>query len=162
MAWASYVVGGKNFTANFDGGWASTNYANKADNSSPTDGTDRHRWLGCAGILTTDWTDWTDGRVRRDINNGLNGLNGFGRFVFNRLRLNMCCCVLRRQDTSATDGCSENPINQINPLWKNILLGCAENPINQINPLWKNILLGCAGIEQRIKSIERVPAAWDF
>ena len=108
-----------------------------------------------------------------DVNNGLNGLNGFGRFVFNRLRLNMCCCVLRRQDTSATDGCSENPINQINPLWKNILLGCegmnnglngfgrfvfyrlrlnmcccvlrrqdtsatdgcSENPINQINPL---------------------------
>ena len=50
----------------------------------------------------------------------------------------------------------------MNPLWKNILLGCAENPINQINPLWKNILLGCAGIEQRIKPIERVPAAWDF
>ena len=54
-----------------------------------------------------------------------NGLNGFGRFVFDRLRLNMCCCELRRQDTSATDGCAENPINQINPLWKNILLGCA-------------------------------------
>ena len=48
--------------------------------------------------------------------NGLNGLNGFGRFVFNRLQLNMCCYVLRRQDTSATDGCSENPINQMNPL----------------------------------------------
>ena len=50
------------------------------------------------------------------MNNELNGLNGFGRFVFNRLRLNMCCCVLRRQDTSATDGCGENQINQINPL----------------------------------------------
>jgi hypothetical protein len=23
-------------------------------------------------------------------------------------------------------------------------------------------MLGCAGIEQRIKPIERVPAAWDF
>ena len=69
---------------------------------TPTDGTDWYRWLGCA--------EMNNGL------NGLNGLNGFERFVLDRLRLNMCCCVLRRQDTSATDGCSENPINQINPL----------------------------------------------
>ena len=69
---------------------------------TPTDGTDWYRWLGCA--------EMNNGL------NGLNGLNGFERFVLDRLRLNMCCCVLRRQDTSATDGRSENPINQINPL----------------------------------------------
>ena len=62
------------------------------------------------------WHGWTQMLGCAGMNNGLNGLNGFGRFVFNRLRLNMCCCVLRRQDTSATDGCSENQINQINPL----------------------------------------------
>ena len=48
-------------------------------------------------------------------------------------------------------GCSENPINQINPLWKKYIVrvrrnltrierierivGCGENQINQINPL---------------------------
>ena len=61
------------------------------------------------------------------MNNELNGLNGFGKFVFNRLRLNMCCCVLRRQDTSATDGCAEKQINQINPLWEKYIVRVRRN-----------------------------------
>lgn len=33
------------------------------------------------------------------------------------------------------------------------IVGCGENQINQINPLWKNILLGCAGMNNGLNRL---------
>ena len=82
MACASYGVGGKNFTANFDGGY------------SPTDGTNTPQ-----GYSSPQNARNTRKLLLRRVSHGWHG--------------------------------------------------------------WTQ-MLGCAGIEQRIKPIERVPATWDF
>ena len=75
-------------------------------------------------------------RVRRDEQR-IERIERIVGCVFDRLRLNMCCCVLRRQDTSATDGCAENQINPINPLWEKYIFRVRRD-------------------EQRIERIERI------
>ena len=80
--------------------------------------------------------------VCAEFNHGLNGYEGAWRFNNGLNGLN-----------GNKGACSENPINQINPLWKKYIVrvrrnltrierieriaGCGENQINQINPLWK-------------------------
>lgn len=93
MACASYVVGGKNFTANFDGGCSPT-----AGTNTPQGGAAVSAAPTKLLLTPTECTEHTETSAERDSH----GWHGWTQ------------------------------------------------------------MLGCAGIEQRIKPIERVPAAWDF
>ncbi len=115
---------------------------------TPTDGTDWYRWLGCA-----------------EMNNGLNRLNGFysSGGILPPPRPSYIRAI-RGRNILDVRGRPQNTLNTrktIAERWTNTNYANKANNSSPTDGGWTQ-MLGCAGIEQRIKPIERVPAAWDF
>ena len=147
MAWASYVVGGKNFTANFDGGY------------SPTDGTNTQQGGAAVSaaptklLLTPQNARNTRNLLLRETPTDSTDLHRcLGAFKGVHLSpLGFAACQSKKytnQTATHPTECTEH----------------TEPSAERDSHRWHGWtqMLGCAGIEQQIKPIERVPAAWDF